>query len=78
MSDAHAPGGKHEIEVRDARGVVSGDNRGISEPHSYLPDDLTYDLERLRLLVLADESAGLDEWEVAMAEFRDADPLDDC
>ena len=45
-------------------------------PHH--PDDLTYDLERLRLLVLADESAGLDEWEVAVAEFRDAYLLDDC
>ncbi len=42
------------------------------------PDDLTYDLERLRLLILADESAGLDDWEAAMAEFRDAYLLDDC
>ena len=30
-------------------------------------DDLTYDIEHLRLRVLADEADGLDEWEIALA-----------
>ena len=51
---------------------------GRDAPMPNLRDDLTYNLERLRRLVLADESTGLDEWEAAMAELRDAYLLDDC
>src|SRR4051812_43327716 len=43
-----------------------------------LMDDLTYDIEYLRLRTLANEADGLNAWAAGVGVFRDAYFLEDC